>query len=162
MAKRLLLVHHRRGIARTIRSIAPDLDLEVIALDDVEQAATRVAELRPDLVVLDVRIAHNQLAELLRNIVQTGTDSKIVMTTRSDDPATRVAEGLARFHVGDRLSFLRRPFHRGNVQATLRSLLEDTASLAVAVVALGLEVAEQLVPEWRAVSARVPAACDQA
>src|SRR5207248_2314215 len=108
---------------------APDLDLEITALDDVTQAIARVADLKPDVVVLDIKAAPDELAELLRRIVQTATDSKIVITTRADDPATRLAEGLARFHAGERLSFLRRPFHRRNIGEVLRSLLDDTASL---------------------------------
>ena len=160
MARKLLLVHHRRGIARTIASLAPDLDLEVTALDDVAQAVARVADLKPDLVVLDIRVAPDELADLLRNIVQTGTGSKIVITTRADDPATRLAEGLARFHAGERLSFLRRPFHRRNIRATLHSLLGDTTSLAVSVAMIGLQMAEHLLPERRMVSARYPAATD--
>jgi DNA-binding NtrC family response regulator len=98
MSKRLLLINDRRSIARTIRSVAPELDLEIVALDNVTRAAARVTELQPDVVVLDVGVAAHELIELLRNIVQTGTTAKIVITTRGDDPTARMTEGLARFH----------------------------------------------------------------
>jgi DNA-binding NtrC family response regulator len=155
MSKRLLLINDRRSIARTIRSVAPELDLEIVALDNVTRAAARVTELQPDVVVLDVRVAAHELIELLRNIVQTGTNAKIVITTRGDDPTARMTEGLARFHIGEHLSFLREPFHRRRISAFLRDMLHGAVSLAAS-------VAAYMVPEQQTVTARVRAAGDRA
>lgn len=131
MSKKLLLINDRRGLARTIRSVAPDLGFEIITLDDVAQAALRVAEVAPDVVILDLAVPADEMIELLRSLVQTGTDAKIVIAARADDPATRVAEGMARFHVGERLAILRRPFNRRKIIEALRIIFESTASFAL-------------------------------
>jgi DNA-binding NarL/FixJ family response regulator len=112
-------------------------------------------ELQPDVVVLAVGVAAHELIELLRNIVQTGTTAKIVITTRGDDPTARMTEGLARFHIGEHLSFLRGPFHRRRISAFLRGLLHSAVSLAVS-------IAEYMEPERQTVTACARAAGDRA
>ncbi|HXA25166.1 MAG TPA: response regulator [Acetobacteraceae bacterium] len=131
MSKKLLLINDRRGLARTIGSVAPDLGFEIITLDHVSQAATRIAEVAPDVVILDLAVPADEMIELLRSIVQTGTDAKILIAARADDPATRVAEGMARFHVGERLAFLRRPFNRRKIIEALRIIFDSTVSFAL-------------------------------
>jgi CheY-like chemotaxis protein len=131
MSKKLLLINDRRGLARTIGSVAPDLGFEIITLDDVAQAAARVAEVAPDVVILDLAVPADEMIELLRSVMQTGTDAKILIAARADDPATRVAEGMARFHVGERLAFLRRPFNRRKIIETLRLIFDSSVSFAL-------------------------------
>jgi DNA-binding response OmpR family regulator len=152
MSKKLLLINDRRGIARTIGSVAPELGFEVIALDNVAHAATRVAEVAPDVVILDLAIPADEMIELLRSVVQTGTDAKILIAARADDPATRVAEGMARFHAGERLAFLRRPFNRRKITAALQAVLGGTASFAQSAASIGRGIAACMTPAERKVT----------
>jgi DNA-binding NarL/FixJ family response regulator len=151
MSKKLLLINDRRGLARTIGSVAPDLGFEIITLDDVAQAA-RVAEVAPHVVILDLAVSADQMIELLRSVVQTGTDAKILIAARADDPASRVAEGMARFHVGERLAFLRRPFNRRKIVAALQAILGGTASFASSVALIRRGIAERVAPASRTVT----------
>jgi DNA-binding NtrC family response regulator len=152
MSKKLLLINDRRGIARTIESVAPELGFEVIALDNVAHAATRVAEIVPDVVILDLAIPADEMIELLRSVVQTGTDAKVLIAARADDPATRVAEGMARFHVGERLAFLRRPFNRRKIIAALQRILDSAASFAQSAASIRRRIAACFAPAGRKLS----------
>ena len=130
MGKKLLLINDRRDIARTIGSVAPELGIEVTTISDGADAAARVAEIAPDVVILDLAISPDAMIDLLRSLMQTGTEAKIVIAARSSDPAARLAEGMARFHVGQRLAFLRRPFNRRRIVAGLQAILGGTAPFA--------------------------------
>jgi DNA-binding NtrC family response regulator len=130
MSKTLLLINDRRGIARTIRSIAPDLGLDIVALDDTAQVATRLAEIAPDVVVIDKAVAADELIELLRSVLRAAADARILIAARADDPSARVMEGMTRFHAGERVSFLRRPFSRKRIIAALQAVLGAAALLA--------------------------------
>ncbi len=81
--------------------------------------------------ILDLAVPADEMIELLRSVVQTGTDAKVLIAARADDPATRVAEGMARFHVGERLAFLRRPFNRRKIIEALRLIFDSTVSFAL-------------------------------
>lgn len=149
MSKKLLLINDRRGIARTIESVAPELGFEIITLGDVAHTAARVAEVAPDVVILDLAIPADEMIELLRSVVQTGTDAKILIAARADDPATRVAEGMARFHAGDRLGFLRRPFNRRRIIEALKAIVGNTAAFALSAASIRRWIAERIAPEWK-------------
>jgi CheY-like chemotaxis protein len=123
MSKKLLLISNRRGIARTIRSVAPELGLNIVVLNDRAQAVARVTETAPDVVILDLTITADELIELLRSVLHIAADAKILIAARADDPSARVTEGMARFHAGERLSFLRRPLTRKRIIAALQAIL---------------------------------------
>ena len=135
MSKKLLLVNDRRGLARTIGAAAPELGLDVVRLGDATDAVTRSAEIAPDVVILDQAIPADAMIELLRGILQAAPGARILIAVRSDDPETRVAEGMARFHGGERLTFLRRPFTRRRIIAVLQSILGSVATFVLAAVA---------------------------
>jgi hypothetical protein len=86
------------------------------------------------------------MIELLRSVVQTGTDARVLIAARADDPATRVAEGMARFHAGERLSFLRRPFNRRKITAGLQAIRGTTASFALSAALIRRGIAERIAP----------------
>jgi DNA-binding response OmpR family regulator len=162
MSKKLLLINDRRAIARTIASVAPELGLEVIVLDRAAHVATSVAEIAPDVVILDLAIPADEMIELLQSVVQTGTDAKILIAARADDPATRVAEGMARFHGGDRLAFLRRPFSRRRIAAALQAILGGTAAFAASAATIRRVLEEFIAPGRRRLSPRVRTAAVRA
>jgi hypothetical protein len=90
-----------------------------------------VTEVAPDVVILDLAIAADEMIELLRSILHTVTGAKILIAARADDPMARVAEGMARFHAGERLSFLRRPLNRKRIIAALQAILGGLVPLAL-------------------------------
>jgi CheY-like chemotaxis protein len=136
MRKKLLLVNDRRGLARTIGAVAPELGLDVVRLGDAADAVARSAEIAPDVVILDQAIPADEMIELLRGILQAAPGARILIAVRSDDPSTRVAEGMARFHGGERLTFLRRPFTRRRIIAVLQAILGSAVSLLLAAIAI--------------------------
>jgi DNA-binding NtrC family response regulator len=149
MSKKLLLINDRRGIARTVESVAPELGLEMITLDDVAHVAARVAQVAPDVVILDLAIPPDEMIELLQSVMRTGTDAKVLIAARGDDPAARVAEGMARFHLGERLSFLRRPFNRRRIITALQGILGSTASFTASAASIRRGIAERIAPARR-------------
>jgi hypothetical protein len=147
MSKKLLLVNDRRGIARTVRSIAPELGLDIVVLDDIAQAATRVAEIAPDVVIIDQAIAADEMIDLLRSVLHAAADAQILIAARADDPSARVTEGMARFHARERLSFLRRPFSRKRIIAALQAVLGGAALLAALAYLLATAMAQAAAAE---------------
>jgi DNA-binding NarL/FixJ family response regulator len=84
---RMLLVDDhalfRRALANLIRA-EPDFEVAGEAADGIE-AVAQAAALRPDVILMDMRMPHATGPEATRRILETTPDAKIVMLTVSDD-----------------------------------------------------------------------------
>jgi DNA-binding NarL/FixJ family response regulator len=86
MSCKVLIVDDQALVRAGFRMILEaESDMEVIgeAVDGLE-ALTRVKELRPDVVLMDVRMPELDGIEATRRLIEEGTDAKVVMLTTFD------------------------------------------------------------------------------
>jgi DNA-binding response OmpR family regulator len=89
--RRVVLVVDDEAITREVVSAMLEIeDVEVRTAHDGESALTVAADVRPDLVLLDVMMPGLDGIEVCRRL-RAASDVRVVMLTAKDDDATRAA-----------------------------------------------------------------------
>lgn len=121
MTKKLLIIDDQQGVARVIGLVAAGLGYETRALTCPTQAVDAFIDFRPDVVILDMIMPGKDGIDVLNEILLTGFQSRIVLTSGFSDSYLRLAEGVARFHANDDIAVLRKPFRRHELVALLQA-----------------------------------------
>jgi len=121
MTGRVLLIEDEPNIAEAIRFILSRDGWEVMVEEDGAQALPRVAELRPDLVILDLMLPGMSGLEILSALrADPGTSAlRVMMLTAKGQGRDR--EAAERAGVS---AFMSKPFSNAEMRAQVRSLME--------------------------------------
>ena len=88
---KLMIVDDNEQMRRTIKSIVGDLAEQLYECEDGRQAVTLYAELRPDWVLMDLRMKEMDGLEATSRIIAAFPQARIVMVTDHDDSELRGA-----------------------------------------------------------------------
>ena len=88
---KLMIVDDNEQMRRTIKSIVGDLAEELYECEDGRQAVTLYAELRPDWVLMDLRMKEIDGLEATSRIIASFPQARIVIVTDPDDSELREA-----------------------------------------------------------------------
>ena len=116
------MVDDDRPVRESLRRSLAFNGYEVDLASDGQQALTRVAERRPDAIVLDVMMPRLDGVETCRRLRAAGEDLPVLMLTARDAVSDRVA-GLD----AGADDYLPKPFALAELLARLRALLRRTA-----------------------------------
>lgn len=122
MAGRVLLIEDEANIAEAIRFILTREGCEVLVETDGAQALARVAEVGPDLVILDLMLPGMSGLEILTSLRANPETQglKIMMLTAKGQGRDR--EAAERAGVS---AFMAKPFANADMRAQVRALLES-------------------------------------
>jgi DNA-binding NtrC family response regulator len=124
MPKKLLIIDDQTGITKVVGLIAQQLGIECKALNSSVTATETFISYRPDVVILDMIMPEKDGIDVLNEILLTGINTKIILTSGFSDAYLRLAEGVAKFHDNDQVSVLRKPFRREELIAMLKDVPE--------------------------------------
>ena len=88
---KLMIVDDNEQMRRIIKSIVGDLAEQLYECEDGRQAVALYAELRPDWVLMDLRMKEMDGLEATSRIIASFPQARIVMVTDYDDPELREA-----------------------------------------------------------------------
>ena len=88
---KLMIVDDNEQMRRTIKSIVGDLAEQLYECEDGRQAVSLYAELRPDWVLMDLRMKEMDGLEATSRIIASFPQARIVMVTDYDDSERREA-----------------------------------------------------------------------
>jgi len=118
--RRLLIVDDQVGMTRVIAMVANQLGLEVKVLNSSLHAVETFLEFRPDIVILDMIMPEKDGIDVLHEILLTGQETRVVLTSGLSESYLRLAEGVAHFHDVRDITILRKPFRRHDLLNVLR------------------------------------------
>lgn len=119
MSRKLLVVDDQTGITRVVSMIASELGYDVTVLNDSSRATETFIDCKPDVVLLDMIMPEKDGIDVLNEILLTGINSRIVLTSGFSDGYLRLAQSVAKFHDLDSVSVLRKPFRKDELVSVL-------------------------------------------
>lgn len=123
--KRLMVVDDQVSLTRIVDSIARDMGLDVKVINDPTEALDAFLSFRPDILLLDMVMPEKDGVDVLQELMLTGVDSKIILTSGFTESYARLAEDVASFHNKGPLRLLKRPFRRDHLMALLREVMAE-------------------------------------
>jgi CheY-like chemotaxis protein len=121
MNKKLLVIDDQQGVAKVVGLIATTLGYETRVLTCPMRAIDVFIDFHPDVVILDMIMPEKDGIDVLNEILLTGLQARIILTSGFSDSYLRLAEGVARFHANDDIAVLRKPFRRDDLVAVLQT-----------------------------------------
>ncbi|MBL8447192.1 MAG: response regulator [Zoogloeaceae bacterium] len=120
MANKILIADDEQNIVISLEFLMKREGFEVTVAGDGEEAITRIREIRPDLVLLDVMMPRKSGFEVCQEVkadAELQATKILMLTAKGRD--TEVAKGLAMGADG----YMTKPFSTKELVAKVRSLL---------------------------------------
>jgi DNA-binding NtrC family response regulator len=117
--KKLLIVDDDVGLAKAYARIATDAGFEVKVTNDPLQATEAFLAFKPAVIVIDMIMPEKDGIDVLNEILLSGVPTRIIVTSGYGDAMLRLAKGLADFHDSSRVSVLRKPIRRADLERLL-------------------------------------------
>ncbi|MBL4806198.1 MAG: response regulator [Rhodobacteraceae bacterium] len=120
MSKRVLIVEDEPNIIESLSFLLGREGLEVHAETDGAKAMARLAEIQPELVILDVMLPNRSGFDILRDIqaADSPMPKVLMLTAKGQNRDRQMAE-----EIGVDL-FMTKPFSNAEIVANIRVLLE--------------------------------------
>jgi CheY-like chemotaxis protein len=118
MEQKLLIIDDQLGMAKVIALIAESLGLETKIVTCPLRATDAFLEFRPDVVMVDMIMPEKDGIDVLHEILLTGIECRVILTSGLSEAYLRLAQGIARFY-GREVGVLRKPFRRNELVAAL-------------------------------------------
>jgi DNA-binding NtrC family response regulator len=120
--RKLLIVDDDAGLTKAYARIGTDAGFEVRVVNDPLKATEAFLAFKPDIAVIDMIMPEKDGIDVLNEMLLTGVPTRFIVTSGYGDAMLRLAEGVAKFHSSGRVSVLKTPIRR----AQLEQLLADT------------------------------------
>ncbi len=120
--RKLLIVDDDAGLTKAYARIGTDAGFEVRVVNDPLNATEAFLAFKPDIAVIDMIMPEKDGIDVLNELLLTGVPTRFIVTSGYGDAMLRLAEGVAKFHSNGRVSVLKKPIRR----AQLEQLLADT------------------------------------
>ena len=122
--RKLLIVDDDAGLAKAYARIGAEAGFEVRVVNDPLKATEAFLAFKPDVAVIDMIMPEKDGIDVLNEMLLTGEPARIIVTSGYGDAMLRLAKGLADFHASGRVSVLKKPIRRVELQ---KLLAETTA-----------------------------------
>ncbi len=120
--RKLLIVDDDAGLTKAYARIGTDAGFEVRVVNDPLKATEAFLAFKPDIAVIDMIMPEKDGIDVLNEMLLTGVPTRFIVTSGYGDAMLRLAEGVAKFHSSGRVSVLKKPIRR----AQLEQLLGET------------------------------------
>jgi CheY-like chemotaxis protein len=121
MNRKLLIIDDQQGVAKVVGLIASAIGYETRVLTSPMGAIDVFIDFNPDVVILDMIMPGKDGIDVLNEILLTGLQPRIILTSGFSDGYLRLAKGIAQFHANDDIAVLRKPFRRHELVAMLQA-----------------------------------------
>ena len=126
MTKQILIVEDEQIVAKDIQRTLQRLGYAVAAIVATGEAAiAKVDELRPDLVLMDIRLRGAMDGVTAASTIHQRWNTPIVYLTSHADPAT-----LQRAKIAEPFGYLLKPFDKRDLHTTVEMALYSMKSIA--------------------------------
>ncbi len=120
--RKLLIVDDDAGLTKAYARIGVGAGFEVHVVNDPLNATEAFPTFKPDVAIIDMIMPEKDGIDVLNEVPLTGQPARIIVTSGYGDAMLRLATGLAEFHANGRVSVLKKPIRR----AELEKLLNET------------------------------------
>ncbi len=121
----LLAVDDEASFVRIIRRIAEGLAIEVRGLSEPERFASVMSEVRPDIVVIDLKMAGSDGVELLHEMRSLRSRAKVLIISGFDASMVQHAHEIGTKLGLDMRGYLIKPIRTTEMRDMLRSCLDE-------------------------------------
>jgi two-component system response regulator MtrA len=94
-------------------------------VNDPNAALDAFLDYRPDILMLDMIMPEKDGVDVLNEIMLTGIDTRVILTSGFTDTFARLAASVATFHDKGPVRLLKKPFRRNQLVAILRETLSS-------------------------------------
>jgi len=123
--KRLLVIDDQVSLTRIVQTVATEAGLDVRVVNDPSQALDVFLEYRPHILFLDMVMPEKDGVDVLNEVMLTGLNAKIILTSGFTDSYVRLAAGIANFHNQGPVRQLKKPFRREQLLTLLREVTAE-------------------------------------
>jgi CheY-like chemotaxis protein len=102
--------------------IATELGVEFKAVNTPLTAAEVFIDYQPDVVILDIVMPGKDGIDVLNDIMNSGIPTNIVLISGVSEGYLRLGEAIARFHGGNPVRVLKKPFRHGELVQILTNI----------------------------------------
>ena len=117
--RKLLIVDDDAGLAKAYARIGTDSGFEVRVVSDPLKATEAFLAFKPDVAMIDMIMPEKDGIDVLNEVLLTGQPARIIVTSGYGDAMLRLAKGLADFHASGRVSVLKKPIRRVELEKAL-------------------------------------------
>jgi CheY-like chemotaxis protein len=119
-----MIVDDQVSLTKIVTMIAEQMGLCVHVVNDSTAALDAYLEHRPDILMLDMIMPEKDGVDVLNEIMLTGIDSQVILTSGFTESYARLAASVAQFHNKQPVFLLKKPFRRDKLIAVLREALD--------------------------------------
>jgi DNA-binding NtrC family response regulator len=117
--RKLLIVDDDAGLTKAYARIGTDAGFEVLVVNDPLKATEAFLAFKPDIAVIDMIMPEKDGIDVLNEMLLTGVPTRFIVTSGYGDAMLRLAEGVAKFHSSGRVSVLKKPIRRAQLEKLL-------------------------------------------
>jgi CheY-like chemotaxis protein len=123
--RKLLIVDDDAGLTKAYARIGTEAGFEVRVVNDPLKATEVFLAFKPDVAVIDMIMPEKDGIDVLNEVLLTGEPARIIVTSGYGDALLRLAKGLAEFHASGRVTVLKKPIRRAELQKLLAETTGD-------------------------------------
>jgi len=123
--RKLLIVDDDAGLSKVYARIGAGAGFEVRVVNDPLKATEVFLAFKPDVAIIDMIMPEKDGIDVLNEVLLTGEPARIIVTSGYGDGMLRLAKGLAEFHASGRVSVLKKPIRRAELEALLTETTPD-------------------------------------
>jgi CheY-like chemotaxis protein len=110
-----------------MRALVPTPGFEVLVVNDPLKATEAFLAFKPDVAVIDMIMPEKDGIDVLNEMLLTGEPARIIVTSGYGDAMLRLAKGVAKFHASGRVSVLKKPIRRAELEKLLADGLTEVS-----------------------------------
>ncbi|HET6235957.1 MAG TPA: response regulator [Acetobacteraceae bacterium] len=123
--RKLLIVDDDAGLTKAYARIGIGAGFEVHVVNDPLNATEAFPTFKPDVAIIDMIMPEKDGIDVLNEVPLTGQPARIIVTSGHGDAMLRLATGLAEFHASGRVSVLKKPIRRTELEQLLNETPAD-------------------------------------
>jgi CheY-like chemotaxis protein len=128
---RLLIVDDDPAICDFLRTVAAELDMEVLDATMASKALAIVDSFKPNIIILDLRMPDMDGVEVIAKLAEKHCDASIVLASGMDQRTLSSVQALGREHNLDMLATLTKPMTIEALEGVLKPVIEKLTTLGV-------------------------------
>ena len=122
VGSRLLVIDDDPGVTRVVETIARQLGMEVMSINDTDQFEKALETLKPTIILLDITMPGRDGMELIGYLSARNYPGKIVVMSGSDERYIQMSSTIAKTRGLWVSGTLAKPFRKQQVQDVLMDL----------------------------------------
>jgi len=123
--RKLLIVDDDAGLSKVYARIGAGAGFEVHVVNDPLKATEAFLEFKPDVAIIDMIMPEKDGIDVLNEVLLTGEPARIIVTSGYGDTMLRLAKSVAEFHASGRVSVLKKPIRRAELEKLLAETMSD-------------------------------------